>query len=113
METERLEVKTQSGITLDVNAPLSGGSFKGCRRGSERVVRTGTVRAKTPTYTAGRYSTGAARDSEAATWITRDRCDGTLTIVRRGTVTVYDRILRKSIRLTAGQRYVARPGSGR
>jgi hypothetical protein len=38
----------------------------------------------------------------------RDRCDGTLTSVRRGTVAVRDFRRRKTIVLTGGKSYLAR-----
>jgi 6-phosphogluconolactonase (cycloisomerase 2 family) len=56
--------------------------------------------------TRGRYSSGAVRGTK---WLTEDRCDGTLTVVRRGVVTVRDFAKDKGIILRAGQRYLARP----
>jgi hypothetical protein len=41
-------------------------------------------------------------------WDTIDRCDGTLTIVKRGTVDVTDFRLRKTISVHAGHRYLAK-----
>jgi hypothetical protein len=52
----------------------------------------------------GTYSTGTAR---GATWETIDRCDGTLTIVQRGTVEVFDRGLGTTVAVQAGQTYLA------
>jgi RTX calcium-binding nonapeptide repeat (4 copies) len=57
-------------------------------------------------YTAGgRYSAGAVRGTD---WTVTERCDGTLTSVRRGTVVVRDFRRRKTIVLHAGERYLAR-----
>jgi hypothetical protein len=59
----------------------------------------------------GKYRTkgrGSAATVRGTDWITEDRCDGTLTIVKRGTVDVYDYRKRKTIILHAGQRYLAR-----
>jgi 6-phosphogluconolactonase (cycloisomerase 2 family) len=56
--------------------------------------------------TRGRYSSGAVRGTK---WLTVDRCDGTLTLVRRGRVAVRDFALKKTIILRAGRRYLARP----
>jgi hypothetical protein len=39
-----------------------------------------------------------------------DRCDGTLTVVRRGKVKVHDLVKDKNVTLTAGDRYFARRG---
>jgi len=55
--------------------------------------------------TRGRYSSGAVRGTK---WLVEDRCDGTLTLVRRGRVVVRDFALDKAIVLTRGERYLAR-----
>jgi hypothetical protein len=59
----------------------------------------------------GRFRT-RARSSSATVrgtkWLTVDRCDGTLTIVRTGVVAVRDFRLKKTIILNAGGRYLAR-----
>jgi hypothetical protein len=58
-----------------------------CQAGSHKVVRR--LRATTA---GGRWQTVArastAGVTKAASWITQDRCDGTLTVVRKGTATV-------------------------
>jgi DNA-binding beta-propeller fold protein YncE len=54
----------------------------------------------------GRYSSAAVRGTR---WLVEDRCDGTLTRVREGTVTVRDFVRKKKIVLKRGQRYLARP----
>jgi DNA-binding beta-propeller fold protein YncE len=56
--------------------------------------------------TRGRYSSGAVRGTK---WLTVDRCDGTLTLVRRGRVAVRDFVLKKTVILRAGRRYLAQP----
>jgi DNA-binding beta-propeller fold protein YncE len=55
--------------------------------------------------TRGRLSSGSVRGTR---WLTVDRCDGTLTVVREGTVAVRDFALRKTILVGAGERYLAR-----
>jgi hypothetical protein len=55
--------------------------------------------------TRGRYSAGTVRGT---IWDTTDRCDGTLTIVRRATVDVTDFRLRKTIPVHAGHSYLAK-----
>jgi hypothetical protein len=55
--------------------------------------------------TKGRYSSATVRGT---TWLTEERCDGTLTRVTKGTVAVRDRVARKTVLLTAGQSYFAR-----
>jgi hypothetical protein len=54
--------------------------------------------------TRGRYSAATVRGTS---WETTDRCDGTLTAVRRGTVEVLDFATRKMIVLHAQQSYLA------
>jgi hypothetical protein len=41
-------------------------------------------------------------------WTTSDRCDGTLTKVTRGSVSVRDNRLRKTIIVKAGKSYLAK-----
>ena len=41
------------------------------------------------------------------TWTVEDRCDGTLTTVKRGTVAVRDFRLKKTITVKAGKSYLA------
>jgi hypothetical protein len=57
--------------------------------------------------TRGRYSSGAVRGTK---WLVEDRCDGTLTLVRRGRVAVRDFLLKRTVILRAGERYLAGPG---
>jgi hypothetical protein len=60
---------------------------------------------------AGKYSIGA---SYGTTWTTVEECSRTTTIVRKGRVRVYDRVKRRSVTVSAGNRYVARrKGSSR
>ena len=55
--------------------------------------------------TKGRYSAGTVRGTK---WDTIDRCDGTLTVVHRGTVDVLDFARRKTIAVHAGHSYLAK-----
>jgi hypothetical protein len=95
---------------------LKGSSFAGCRsssRGkgtalaalSRRVLRRLRSRATGRFRTGGRYSAATVRGT---TWLTADRCDGTLTRVSRGRVVVRDFRRRKNITLRAGKSYLAR-----
>ncbi len=83
------------------NGPLAHGAL------SARVLQTlrasenhGRFRSR------GRYSAGTVRGTQ---WSTADRCDGTLTSVQRGTVSVFDFARRKTIIVHAGHRYLAKP----
>jgi hypothetical protein len=98
---------------------LTGGSFARCgrasaagplavtsqRRRSRRTVRRLRGNARGRFRTRGRYSAATVRGTD---WTTTDRCDGTLTSVRRGRVDVRDFKRRRTIRLRAGRRYLAR-----
>jgi hypothetical protein len=57
--------------------------------------------------TSGRYS-AATGQGAGAVWDTVDRCDGTLTVVHRGTVIVSDSRLGQTFTIHGGQRYLAR-----
>jgi hypothetical protein len=55
--------------------------------------------------TRGQFSSATVRGTK---WVVIDRCDGTLTRVVRGVVSVRDFAKRKTILLRAGERYLAR-----
>jgi type IV secretory pathway TrbD component len=55
--------------------------------------------------TNGKYSAATVRGT---IWLTEERCDGTLTTVRRGTVSVRDLKRRKTVTVKAGRSYLAR-----
>lgn len=56
--------------------------------------------------TSGRFSSATVRGTH---WVVSDRCDGTLTRVVRGSVTVRDRVRHKTVIVRAGGQYLARP----
>jgi hypothetical protein len=59
--------------------------------------------------TNGRFSAATVRGTR---WVVSDRCDGTLTRVVRGSVTIRDRVRNKAVVIRAGQQYLApRPRS--
>ena len=96
---------------------LKGGSFAGCARGSragartaqrrrsKRVVRRLRANGRGRFRTRGRYSAATVRGTA---WEMTDRCDGTLTRVRRGRVAVRDFRLKRTVLLRQGKRYLAR-----
>jgi hypothetical protein len=55
--------------------------------------------------TSGQYSAATVRGTS---WSVTNRCDGTLTIVHRGVVSVRDFVRRKTITLRVGQSYLAK-----
>jgi len=96
---------------------LKGSSFAGCtaRRGrrsgsgaqvsASRRIRRLRANARGRFRTRGRHSAATVRGTK---WTTTDRCDGTLTQVTRGSVTVRDFRRKKNIVVKAGKRYLAR-----
>ena len=54
--------------------------------------------------TKGRYSSATVRGTE---WVTTDRCDGTLTSVTQGVVSVRDFTRNKTVSVAAGKSYLA------
>ena len=55
--------------------------------------------------TVGRFSAATVLGTD---WGVRDRCDGTLTVVFRGVVTVQDFVLHKTVTVRTGQTYLAK-----
>jgi hypothetical protein len=51
---------------------------------------------------------GAAATVRGTRWLTQDRCDGTLVRVRRGRVDVRDLFRKRTVRVKAGESYLAR-----
>ena len=95
---------------------LKGGDFRACAAGMKagpvvaaatrkRVVRRLRTRARGRFRTRGRYSAATVRGT---VYTVEDRCDGTLTRVRRGKVLVRDFKRRKTILVRAGKRYLAK-----
>jgi hypothetical protein len=99
---------------------LSGGNFRrSCRARSSALAQTSATsrrrvrrlraRGRGRFRTRGRHASATVRGT---TWATEDRCDGTLVSVSRGRVDVRDFRRRRTIRLRAGRRYLARaPGA--
>jgi hypothetical protein len=112
-----LAKSAQGGKPLDV-LRLVGGDFSVCaRRGFRVVSRVGKkkppgkvvrrlwARGTGSFQTRGRYSYTTVRGTY---WLTADRCDGTLTQVKQGTVDVNDLHRHKHVLVTAGKSYLAR-----
>ena len=55
--------------------------------------------------TKGQFSSATVRGTR---WVVIDRCDGTLTRVVRGSVTVRDVVRKKTVVVRAGKQYLAR-----
>jgi hypothetical protein len=96
---------------------LKGGSFRRCggrasRSGSSataalsrRAVRRLRANVRGRFSTRGNNSSATVRGT---VWTTTDRCDGTLTQVKRGTVVVRDFRRKRNVILRAGKSYLAR-----
>jgi hypothetical protein len=70
-------------------------------RGLRRLWGRGRGRFRTR----GRHTAATVRGT---IWLTEDRCNGTLTRVRRGTVAVRDLVRKRKVLVTAGHQYFAR-----
>jgi DNA-binding beta-propeller fold protein YncE len=97
----------QRADTRFVTDLILGGRLTSCPTGTaSAAARTRQLwgNAKGRFRTRGRHSSGAVRGTR---WLTVDRCDGTLTIVREGTVAVRDFTLDRTVLVAAGERYLA------
>ena len=97
-----------------VELRLAGGDFGVCKRRPAavsavkpppKVVRQLWGKGKGRFRTKARYSAATVRGTS---WLTADRCDGTLTRVTQGTVQVSDFPRRKSVLVRAGKSYLAK-----
>ena len=93
---------------------LKGGKFSSCGKSSakkgsaaasKKKIRSLFAKAKGKFRTRGRYSAASVRGT---TWLVTDRCDGTLTSVTSGAVSVFDFKRKKTVRVKAGKSYLAR-----
>jgi DNA-binding beta-propeller fold protein YncE len=97
----------QSAATRFVTDLVLSGALTSCPQGSASAARGSRKlwgNADGRFRTRGRHSSGAVRGTR---WLTVDRCDGTLTVVREGTVAVRDFTLDRTVLVDAGQRYLA------
>jgi streptogramin lyase len=109
------QTRSGHGVT---DLVLRRGSFAGCRAGAARasVVANASARRRTVRRLWGKDSHSRfrthGRDSVATvrgtSWMTADRCDGTITRVTSGKVSVRDLRRHRSVLLTAGRSYLAR-----
>jgi Ca2+-binding RTX toxin-like protein len=109
-------VRQQAGKQPTTDLRLVG-SAQGCTRSASGPRAPSDARApKLDTQTAkrkpgkyrvrGKHSIGAPKGTS---WVTEERCDGTFTQVRRGTVRVRDLERDRTVVLHAGDTYLARP----
>ena len=104
--------RAAKGLT-ELRMKGSAAGFRSCRSGnnsanasalSRRAIRRLRARARGRFRTGGRYSAATVRGTS---WTVEDRCDGTLTTVKRGTVAVRDFRRKKTIVVSAGKSYLA------
>lgn len=112
-QTKSGKDKGLTTFTLKENAFSGGPSYASCRTGkaahvaspSRKVLQTLNASDNHGSFrTAGRYSAATVRGTQ---WVTEDRCDGTLTKVKRGVVDVLDFRTGKTIALRAGESFLA------
>jgi hypothetical protein len=96
-----------------VELRLIGGDFSACRKlaraGGQmkaKSVRRLWSKGKGLFRTQARFSSASV---QGTFWLTDDRCDGSWTSVKQGVVTVHDFTKNKTVRLHAGQGYLAKP----
>ena len=108
-----LQAKARNAYTT---LRLEGGNFRVCKARVSALSLDVAGRTKRPVRrlwgngkgrftTRGRYSSATVRGTK---WLVQDRCDGTLTRVRRGIVRVRDFRRRKNVLVRAGHSYLAR-----
>ena len=118
----KFEVRQSRGGRGMTTLVLRGGDFSVCRRPARRARRAGVVAnasyiRRDPVRrlwgrdsggrfrTFGRHSQATVRGTR---WLTADRCDGTLTRVAAGAVSVRDRVRHRTVLVRAGHSYLAR-----
>ena len=96
-----------SGQSRSQCAPLRGARAAAVskKKGPHAVLGKLWGNGKGRFRTKGRYSSATVRGT---IWLTADRCDGTLTTVKRGTVSVRDLRRHKTVTVKAGHSYLAR-----
>jgi hypothetical protein len=113
------EVRQGTAPDATTDLVMRGGNFAKCpalkhrrgirasaaRRRKSRIIRTlwgsdhgGSFR------TQGRSSVATVRGTA---WVTQDRCDGTLTRVTSGAVSVWNRVSKRAVLVHAGRQYLA------
>jgi hypothetical protein len=75
------------------------------KKGPKSVLGKLWGNGKSKFRTTGKYSAATVRGT---IWLTQDECDGTLTKVTRGTVSVRDFKRKKTVTVKAGRSYLAR-----
>jgi hypothetical protein len=101
----RLTGANFAGCPAPVQASSSGVGDDIAKAAARRVVRRLRGNGKGRFRTRGRYSAATVRGTA---WTVEDRCDGTLTRVSRGSVSVRDFARGRTVVVKAGRSYLAR-----
>jgi Bacterial Ig-like domain len=107
----RRQRRARTAVAADLQVTTSSGAAAraGCRTGDDPgtgIVRTLTGATRNGFFrTIGTSSITTVRD---ANWVSKDRCDGTLVEVGRGSANVFDIGRKKTRKLTAGRSYLAK-----
>ena len=104
------DITLKGQIARSSCAPLKGASAaavsaKKKKKGPKSVLGKLWGSGKGKFRTNGKYSSATVRGT---IWLTQDECDGTLTKVVRGTVSVRDFKRKKTVKVKAGHSYLAR-----
>jgi hypothetical protein len=90
---------------------LNGGRFTGCAKAPK--VRLSRKKLSVTRSVRHLWGTGAAASIRGTSWLTDDRCNGTLTRVKQGSVSVRDFVKKKTVVVKAPKKYLARPKARR
>lgn len=90
---------TTLSLTAKLSCPKGNGAIAAAKR-KRRLWGDGKGRFRTK----GSFSSATVRGTK---WLTEDRCNGTLTRVKKGTVAVRDFRRKRTVIVRAGQRYLA------
>ncbi len=110
LQDRRQRGLTQMNVVLGRSASACPGVGKAARAAAKRLLPKSVLgllhaNAKGRFRTRGRFSSATVRGT---VWDTIERCDGTLTAVKRGSVVVLDTRHRRSVIVAAGRSYLAR-----
>ncbi len=100
-----LDLVEGKSTTAKCAAPIGKAQTAARRALPKTVLNLLRATAKGKFKTQGKYSSATVRGT---TWTTSDRCDGTLTAVKRGVVVVSDLRRRRQIVVRAGRAYLAK-----
>jgi len=99
----------KQGPAAPTELALAGGDFAVCKRQTAGVTQSPTIvrtlwgNGEGQFRTDGRFAAATVRGT---IWLTEDRCDGTLVLVKRGTVSVLDEVRHKLVVVRAGHSYL-------